>query len=107
MSQPNLEAKILNQLRAIFANYPAIERVELYGSRAKGTEHPRSDIDLVAYGAKIDRFIVSQLLLDLDDSEIPYSVDLQNYHELRNHSLLQHIKRVGQEIYSRDAMPSP
>ena len=94
----NGQLEILTQ---VFKNRPEVQTVKLYGSRAKGTFHERSDIDLVVFGAGIDRFLIAELLLDLDDSDLPYTVDLQNYQELKNRALIEHIDRVGVVIYQR------
>lgn len=97
-----LTIEILTSLKKIFKKYAAIEQVKLYGSRAKGTFNERSDIDLVAYGKDITRFMIADLLLDLDDSDIPYMVDLQSYHDLKNNQLIEHINRAGVIIYDKD-----
>jgi len=86
-------------LENILKRFPAIEQVKLYGSRAKGTYNSRSDIDLVAFGQGIDRAVIAEVLMDLDDSDIPYLVDLQAYHDLRNPQLIDHVDRVGVVIY--------
>lgn len=98
-----LTSEQLNVLTQIFRKYAEVKAVKLYGSRAKGNFHPRSDIDLVVFGDNIDRFLISQLLLDLDDSNLPYSVDLQNYSDLKNRALIEHIDRVGVPIFKQDA----
>ena len=77
------------------------DAVKLYGSRAKGTFHERSDVDLVLIGTGIDRFLVADILLDLADTDLPYTVDLQNYSEIKNRALVEHIDRVGMVIYER------
>ena len=101
MKRFGLSPGTLDCLRNIFIHYPAVESVRLYGSRAKGTSHERSDIDLAVFGQGIDRFIVASLMHDIDDSEIPYLVDIQDFATLRNPGLIDHIQRVGQEIYHR------
>lgn len=101
MQNTGLTEYQLEMLRKVFQQYPEIERVKLYGSRAKGTYNERSDIDLVAYGEQINRDIIAAVLLDLDDSDIPYQIDLQNYHDLKNRNLVDHIDRVGIEIFHR------
>ena len=95
----DLDEQNLQRLLAVFMRYPELEQVKLYGSRAKGTATERSDIDLAAYGAGLDRFIIARVLSDLDDSDIPYAADLQNYHALQNPQLIDHIDRVGVVIY--------
>ena len=102
IKESGLSNDILAMLKMTFKKYASIDQVKLYGSRAKGTFNERSDIDLVAYGKDLDRFIVNQVLLDLDDSNIPYMVDFQDFHDLKNCQLIEHIERVGQVIYSKE-----
>lgn len=96
-----LDNHILTTLIRIFSKYPTIRQIKLYGSRAKGNYRENSDIDLVAIG-ETDRFSIASILLDLDDTDIPYLIDLQNYSELKNRHLIEHIDRVGLVIYDRD-----
>ena len=42
----------VNKIRGVFAQYPQVTEVILYGSRAKGTHHNGSDIDLALKGVK-------------------------------------------------------
>ncbi len=103
MQEVGLTEQQLAALIDVFQKYPAIEKVKLYGSRAKGSYGERSDIDLVAYGEQLNRDIIALVLLDIEDSDIPYQVDLQDYHELKNKNLIDHIDRIGFEIYRRKA----
>lgn len=99
MTDTGLDDQTLQGLTRVFAKYPAIEQVKLYGSRAKGTHHARSDIDLAVFGQGVDRFVCASILMDLDDLDMPYLVDLQNYDDLKNRQLIEHIDRVGVVIY--------
>ena len=99
MNSTGLTSEQLNVLTQIFRKHAEVKAAKLYGSRAKGNFHPRSDIDLVIFGDNIDRFLISDILLDLDDSNLPYSVDLQNYSDLKNRALIEHTDRVGVPIY--------
>ncbi len=101
MMSTGLTIEQIDVLVRIFIKYPEIEVVKLYGSRAKGTFNSRSDVDLVVFGEGIDRFLLSNMLLDLDDSNLPYSVDLQNYSEIKNRALIDHIDRVGIPIFKQ------
>ncbi len=89
----------LTLLRELFKNYPAIQAVKLYGSRVKGTFNERSDVDLVVVGEQVSRFLISDLALELENSDLPYLVDVQNYADLKNRQLRTHIDRVGVVIY--------
>lgn len=104
MNETGLTRQQLELLQQVFKKHPAVQSVKLYGSRAKGTFHERSDVDLVVFGEGIDRFLIAGLLLDLKDSNLPYSVDLQDYHELKNRELIEHIDRVGVVIFEREAL---
>ncbi len=101
MKEIGLSKSTTSLLQAIFKKSPSIEQVKLYGSRAKGSFNERSDIDLVTYGVDIDRSVIADVLMDLDDSDIPYLFDLQNYHDLKNQQLINHIDRVGLLIYQK------
>lgn len=94
-----LTAGQLKALCSCFATFPEVEQVLLYGSRAKGNWHERSDIDLAVKGPQVDRFRLARLLLDIDDSDLPFPVDLLHYDTLKNARLKDHIDRVGIVIY--------
>ncbi|QEN06322.1 nucleotidyltransferase domain-containing protein [Thiospirochaeta perfilievii] len=100
MKDTGLSVATINILVEAFSKYPEIDDVILYGSRAKGNYTSRSDIDLVVKGI-ISRHIISKILLDLDDSDILYSVDLQSYNDLKNQELIDHIDRVGIVLYKK------
>ena len=95
-----LSPLILHTLQTLFAAYPQIQRVKLYGSRAKGTFTDRSDIDLALFGSELNTHIMGQLYLELDESDIPFKIDLTWYDDLKNHALIEHIDRVGILIFS-------
>lgn len=79
--------------------YSAIEQVILYGSRAKGTQRIGSDIDLCLVGPSIDLSILSSIQNDLDELNLPYTIDCSIHHRITNTKLLEHIHRVGITIY--------
>lgn len=82
----------------VFACYPGLAQAILYGSRAKGTFRPGSDIDLTLKGEITDQELLS-LYGDLDDLCLPYKFDLSLYRQLDNQALYEHIERVGQVFY--------
>ena len=93
-----LDAEELSQLQALFSCYPKIRKVILFGSRAKGTARKNSDIDLAVDG--IENFLsIESLSMELDELSFPYRFDLQAMSTIKNHSLLEHIERVGIVIY--------
>lgn len=95
-----LRQTVIDKINNVFAGFPEVELVILYGSRAKGTFRPGSDIDLVVEG----NMTASQLLkiqTELDDLLLPYSIDLAPARDIDNQDLVDHIKRVGVVFYKR------
>ena len=56
-----LKPEIFQQLSTIFQAYENIDSVVLYGSRAKGTYHDGSDIDLTIKGDLITDSLVGKV----------------------------------------------
>lgn len=96
-----IEKPMFLQLIGVFAGNPKVEEAIIYGSRAKGTYKPGSDIDLVLKGKSLDLEELNKINLALDNLLIPYTVDISLYHRIDNPDLLAHIKRVGKTIYRR------
>lgn len=86
-------------IRSVFAAYPAVRHVVVYGSRAKGSHQPGSDIDLCILSGDVDGELVSKIEASLDDLGLPYLVDLSVYDEIENQDLREHIDRIGASIY--------
>jgi predicted nucleotidyltransferase len=86
-----------------FCKYPQIREVVLFGSRAKGTHHSGSDIDLAIKGDRPipDVALDLQTLLN-EELPIPYMVDVVDYHSLSHQNLIDHIDKVGISIYKAD-----
>lgn len=91
-------------VRQILAAYPQIEKAVLYGSRAKDNYKNGSDIDLTLFGSALDHRLLMAVGSALDDSDIPYTVDLSLFEQIENPALRKHIERVGLVFYERGAM---
>lgn len=92
----------LQTLRQVLAQFPAVTQAVLYGSRAKGTHKPGSDIDLTLYGPSLDLATLGHIAARLDESSIPYQVDLSLFDHIDHPGLRSHIERVGQVLYRRE-----
>jgi predicted nucleotidyltransferase len=102
MNDFGIDEKNLQLIRSIFMDYPMTNKVLVYGSRAKGNYSERSDIDLVICDSNIDRKTLGKILLDINNSDFPYTVDLQIMADIKNQNLQEHIKRVGKEFYVKE-----
>lgn len=92
-------AKITN----VFAHFHNIEKAILFGSRAKGTNKPFSDVDIALVGKNLSVDDLLNLKNEIDDLLLPYEFDFCIYNNLKNPDLKSHIDRRGVEIYSNNA----
>lgn len=88
-------------IRSILADVPAVEKAVIFGSRAKGTYRPGSDIDLTLFGHGLSLDTLGHIANRLHESPIPYQVDLSLFDHIEHPGLREHIERVGQVFYRK------
>ncbi len=93
----NLPDRIMRELSS-FAKENSITKIILFGSRARGTNTERSDIDIAVYGGDFDNFywdvkekIHSLLMFDIIQADKTISADLK-----------KEIERDGVVIYEKN-----
>ena len=96
-----LKENIIRDIQNVFATFPQIEEVILYGSRAKGNFKPGSDIDLAIKGEKVNLEVINKIDCLLDDMLLPYTFDISIFNHIKNGDLLNHINRVGIVFFSK------
>jgi predicted nucleotidyltransferase len=89
-------------IRRILAQYTSVEQAILYGSRAMGNYRVGSDIDLTLVGERLDLRTLGEIAARLEESSIPYQVDLSLLNRLDHAELREHIERVGVVFYRRN-----
>ena len=94
-----LSDTVIRELQEVFRHHANIEKVLIFGSRAKGNYREGSDIDLAAFGTGLDYAQLLQILAEIDDLDLLYSVDLLDYAKTINTPIGEHIDRVGQVFY--------
>ena len=97
-----LSRDIVVRVNKIFMQYEQVKEVVLYGSRAKGTFKPGSDIDLTLKGDDLNLKVLNKIGLDLDELLLPYIFDISIYSHITNKDLLDHIERVGLVFYRKN-----
>ena len=92
----NLPDRVLREL-SFFAKKYSVEKMILFGSRARGTNTERSDIDIAVYGGEFDHFywdvkenIHSLLMFDIVQADKAISDELK-----------QEIEKDGVTIYEK------
>lgn len=98
-----LKEPTIEKIRSVFANYPQVEKVVLYGSRAKGNYKLSSDIDLTLLGGEdLTSDVLCRIIGEIDDLLLPYTIDLSIFHQISDSDVIDHIRRVGVVFYERD-----
>lgn len=82
-----------------FRRYPEIREVLLFGSRAKGTFHPGSDIDLAVIAPTMSQQRFTALWSEVDALPIVFRIDLLHWDTLGNAALKEKILAEGQSFY--------
>lgn len=92
----------LDEIYDALKSFPEIEEAILFGSRAKGNYKPGSDVDIAIKGRAIEPSCVSGLSYMLnEESALPYFFDIIHFEQITEKALIEHIERVGQQIYIR------
>lgn len=95
-----IEDKLKNELQTIFSKYKEIEKVLLFGSRAREDNKYNSDVDLCLFGENITHLIQVKVFIDIDEINTPLSFDILNFNELTKKELIDNIINEGIEIYN-------
>ena len=99
LSSAQLET--LKRILSLFAD--EIERVDVFGSRAQGTQRHNSDLDLVVHG-HLDDARIDRLWTLFQDSNLPFSVDVKNYQQVQYSPLRAHMDEVCSPLFSHDEL---
>jgi len=101
MNSFGLSSESIHKINLCLTQEPKIEKAILYGSRAKGTFRPGSDIDLTLIAPSMNLTELLALENKLDDLLLPYKIDLSLFHQIENPDLVAHIERVGKVFFVR------
>ncbi len=94
----NLPESIMERIISILSKERNVEKVILFGSRARGDARSNSDIDLALIGDNIPLSLHTKLR----DNVGLYSLDIVRMNELDDELLLESIDKDGILLYSRD-----
>lgn len=89
----------IDEILLFTKRFPKVEKVIIFGSRAKGTYKRGSDIDLVLSGDTLSYSVINELSYLLnEESTLPYYFDILNLNEINSSALLSHIKEYGLQL---------
>lgn len=94
-----LSPPILDDLQKTFARYPEIQRVLIFGSRARSDHRAGADIDLAVVAPEMPDPSFLRLWNEIDELPIAYKMDVLHLDRLADEALRQQILRDGKVIY--------
>ncbi|MBR1729508.1 MAG: HI0074 family nucleotidyltransferase substrate-binding subunit [Selenomonadaceae bacterium] len=86
-------------LEILSAKKESISQVKIFGSRARGDYKVTSDIDLAII---FTRQIQTSLSAAFENSNLPYTIDIIDYNEVKNKNLLENINRDGKILFANN-----
>lgn len=101
MMEFGLKQETIDKINSVFRKHPEIDKVIIYGSRAKGNFRKGSDIDLTLIGNDLEYDLVGTIDSEIDDLNTPYLFDISIFKLLNSPSLEEHINRVGKVFYKK------
>ncbi|OAA93675.1 nucleotidyltransferase family protein [Clostridium coskatii] len=95
-----IDDKFKSELELIFSRYTEIEKVLLFGSRARGDNRNNSDIDLCIFGEGVTHLILAKINMDLNELNTCLSFDILSINEISKEELIENILKEGVVIYN-------
>lgn len=98
MDNFGLDRDTIDLIKKLFQTFEKVEKVKIFGSRAKGNFKNSSDIDFALYG-EINEKLILHIASELDELPTPYKFDIVNYNDIDNENLKQSIDEFGKIFY--------
>lgn len=103
LNEFGLSEEAMKWILRVIGVFPEIEEVIIFGSRAKGTYKPGSDIDFAIKGNLPDFSYPEKLRSMLEEGlYLPYFFDVLDYSKIKNPELKDHIDCVGKIFYTKN-----
>lgn len=97
-----LPPKAIPIIQGVFKNFPQIEEVILFGSRAMGNFKEGSDVDFALKGRDIDLSLMGKIKGRLEEeTSLPYFFDVVDFKSIVSPDLLDHIRDHGQVFFTK------
>jgi predicted nucleotidyltransferase len=82
----------------VVLNHELVAHAWIFGSRALGTHKDNSDIDIAIEGSAITLSVLADLHDQLEQSSLPFKVDLVVKNRITSSELLAHIETYGYKL---------
>jgi len=94
----NLENRLIDEIINIASKYINIDKVILFGSRARGDNEPKSDIDLAIYAEGS----ISEFIEDIEmNTHTLLEYDFSDMRAVSDECFIEQIRKEGITIYEK------
>lgn len=93
---------IYEKIKEISSKYDDIEKVVLFGSRARGDNKRTSDVDIAIFSSNELFKNETAIWFDIDELDTLLKFDIVVINEDTNDELIENIKREGIVIYEKN-----
>lgn len=94
-----ITSELLQKIRCIMSGYSKIDRVVIFGSRARGEYKKISDIDICIYGSEMSSMDINLVEDELKQLNTPLDFDIVHFERISKEALKCNIEREGVQIY--------
>lgn len=96
-----LSETLLDSVVKVISGNKLVDKILVFGSRAKGNYKKGSDIDLAIFGENLDFKALLKIKADVSELNVPNSIDIVHFDQIKNRELQEHILRVGITIFEK------
>ena len=100
-SGTGISQRFIHELQSYCSENDQIEKVLLFGSRARGDFHRSSDIDLAFFTKKSSHTAQNLIEHRIQEMPTPLKVDIIFFNRLAKEKMISNIKKEGVAIYEQ------
>ena len=99
MTPFGIHEDILERIIAHFRQFPAVQKVVIFGSRARGDFKPGADVDIAVYAPGMPTEEFGRLWNRLDDEPVIFTLDVVHADRVTSSALRERIDRDAKVVY--------
>ena len=104
MGKFGLSDEVIADICKVFKNHSNIDKVMIFGSRARGNFSAGSDIDLALIGNDISFNQILDIGIQIDDLDLLYKVDIVDYKKRKEAPIGEQIDKYGLLFYEKEKL---
>jgi uncharacterized protein len=94
-----LKKRVILELYSIFEKIDTLDKVIIFGSRARGDFKPRSDIDLAIESENAR--LTGKILGEIEEADIFLHVDVVNINFVESQKFIENVREQGVSFWER------